>query len=111
MLSPKTKIFIINSQANIATRKGLAADDSCDGNARLRLDPRTYVRYNTKVCRSEVPGSEIADLRGSVERVLQRSREGRTPAGIRAELGDIRYLVNLLELEFSAVASEFAATD
>jgi len=63
------------------------------------------------MCEAGESGNDIVDLHVSVERVLQRSRQGRTPDEIRAELVDVRHVINLLELEFSATASEFASSD
>jgi len=56
-------------------------------------------------------GAELADLRAAAERLLSRSRDGRTPEQIADELIQLRHTCDLLELEFSVEAARFAETD
>jgi hypothetical protein len=63
------------------------------------------------VCASEDGSDPIALVLRAVERLRARARDGRVPAQIAQELIDLRHVVDLMELEFSAVAAEFAASD
>jgi hypothetical protein len=56
-------------------------------------------------------GGELAALRVWAERLRSRPRRGRAPAAIAGELRELRQTCNLLELEFSVIAAEFAATE
>src|SRR6202165_440904 len=63
------------------------------------------------VCASEDGSDPIALVLRAVERLRARARDVRVPAQIAQELIDLRHVVDLMELEFSAVAAEFAASD
>ena len=63
------------------------------------------------VCAREDGSAPIALVLRAVERLRARARDGRVPAQVAQELIDLRHVVDLMELEFSAVAAEFAASD
>jgi Domain of unknown function (DUF222)/HNH endonuclease len=54
---------------------------------------------------------EVARLREAVEAFRRRPRTGRTQEQISYELSQVRVICDVIELEFSDLASEFAATD
>jgi hypothetical protein len=60
---------------------------------------------------SEDGPGPIASLLRAVEQLRARDRGGRLPSQVAQELIDLRHASDLLELEFAAVAAEFAATD
>ena len=57
------------------------------------------------------PGGEIAALLRAAQRVRSRDRSALTPEQMGEELIQLRHVGDLIELEFSTVASAFAATD
>ena len=63
---------------------------------------------------SELPedlAPDVTALIDAIERLQARPRRQRTPDELRATLIRLRYAADLLELEFAAVAADFAATD
>ena len=54
---------------------------------------------------------DVARLRAAVEAFRRRPKVGRTQEQISHELAEIRQVCDLIELEFSDLASEFASTD
>src|SRR5260370_31496255 len=54
---------------------------------------------------------DVARLREAVEAFRRRPKTGRTQEQISLELSQVRVIGDLIELEFSDLASEFAATD
>jgi hypothetical protein len=54
---------------------------------------------------------DVARLREAVEAFRSRLKTGRTQEQISHELSQVRVVCDLMELEFSDLASEFAATD
>ncbi|HEY4869261.1 MAG TPA: hypothetical protein VII79_04565, partial [Candidatus Dormibacteraeota bacterium] len=60
---------------------------------------------------SEDSSGPIASLLRAVEQLRGRDRGGRVPSQVAQELIDLRHACDVLELEFAAVAAEFAATD
>ncbi len=57
------------------------------------------------------PGQDVARLREAVEAFRRRPKTGRTQEQISHELSQVRVICDVIELEFSDLASEFAATD
>lgn len=59
-----------------------------------------------------VPGSDpLADLAASVQRFTGGSPTDEAPESLASELIQLRHLIDVLELRFSATAAAFAATD
>src|SRR5260370_34583972 len=54
---------------------------------------------------------DVARLREAVEAFRRRPKTGRTQEQISLELSQVRVIGDLIALEFSDLASEFAATD
>ncbi|HEY4846048.1 MAG TPA: DUF222 domain-containing protein [Candidatus Dormibacteraeota bacterium] len=54
---------------------------------------------------------DVAELLGAIERFRQRPKANREPTELAAELKGIRHGQDLLELEFSVTAAEFARTE
>src|SRR5712692_11765109 len=54
---------------------------------------------------------DVARLREAVEAFRRRPKTGRTQEQISLELAEVRQVCDVMELEFSDLASEFAATD
>src|SRR6266849_2629296 len=54
---------------------------------------------------------DVARLRAAAETFRRRPKSGRTQEQISHELVEVRQVCDLIELEFSDLASEFAATD
>jgi hypothetical protein len=54
---------------------------------------------------------DVVQLRGAVEAFRLRHRTGRSQEQISQELSQVREVIDVLEIEFSKIASEFAATD
>ena len=75
------------------------------------LTYRTRVRYNTNMCKVEDSGDLVDQLVAVAKRLRARDLDSRTPAEDGAELVRMRHALDLIELEFSREASEFAATD
>jgi hypothetical protein len=63
------------------------------------------------MCNAASNGEPLAAIQVAVEGLHSRSRAGWTPEQLGQELIRIRHLCDLLELEFSAVAADFAATE
>src|SRR5713226_1487670 len=54
---------------------------------------------------------DVARLRAAVEAFRRRPKTGRTQEQVSHELSQVRVICDVMELEFSDLASEFAATD
>src|SRR5260370_7391879 len=54
---------------------------------------------------------DVARLRAAAEAFRRRPKVGRTHEQVSHELAELRQVCDLIELEFSDLASEFAATD
>jgi hypothetical protein len=63
------------------------------------------------MCNAASNGEPLAAIEAAVEGLRSRSRGGWSPEQLGQELIRIRHVADLLEVEFSAIAADFAATE